>query len=77
MIRSGTDPQAPYYGVFATPQHGVIVQWRSTKAAQTNQLVGPATATPVFVEASRYTDTTHNVVYYSAYSSTAQQPVAD
>jgi outer membrane protein assembly factor BamB len=70
MIRSGTDPQAPYYGVFATPQHGVIVQWRSTKAAQTNQLVGPATATPVFVEASRYTDTTHNVVYYSAYSST-------
>ena len=29
MIRSSaTDPQAPYYGVFITPQHGVVVQWR-------------------------------------------------
>ena len=70
MIRSGTDPQAPYYGVFATPQHGVVVQWRASQAAQTSQLVGPATSTPVFVEASRYTDTAHNVVYYSAYTST-------
>ncbi len=70
MIRSGTDPQAPYYGVFATPQHGVVVQWRSTQAAQTRQLVGPATAAPVWVEASRYTDTTHGIVDYSAYSST-------
>jgi outer membrane protein assembly factor BamB len=71
MIRSGaTDPQAPYYAVFATPQHGVAVQWRSAEAAQTNQLVGPATNTPVFVEASRYTDTVHNIVYYSAWSST-------
>ena len=68
MIRSGTDPQAPYYGVFATPQHGVIVQWRSSQAAPTNQLVGPATATPVFVEASRYTS--NGTAYYSAYSST-------
>jgi outer membrane protein assembly factor BamB len=67
MIRSGTDPSAPYYGVFATPQHGVIVQWRISQAAQTNQFVGPATNTPVFVEASRYT--ANNVVYYSAYTS--------
>ena len=70
MIRSGTDPQAPYYGVFATPQHGVIVQWRGTQAGTTGQLVGPATAAPVYVEASRYTDTAHGVVYYSAYTST-------
>jgi outer membrane protein assembly factor BamB len=69
MIRSGTDPQAPYYGVFATPQHGVVVQWRPSQAAQTSQLVGPASATPVYVEASRYTDTTHGVTYYRAYSS--------
>jgi outer membrane protein assembly factor BamB len=68
MIRSGTDPQAPYYGVFVTPQHGVVVQWRAAQAAQTNQLVGPTG--PLWVMASRYTDTTHNVVYYSAYSST-------
>jgi hypothetical protein len=70
MIRSGTDPQAPYYGVFATPQHGVVVQWRGTQAGPTSQLAGPASATPVWVEASRYTDTAHGVVYYSAYTST-------
>jgi outer membrane protein assembly factor BamB len=70
MIRSGTDPQAPYYGVFATPQHGVIVQWRGKQAGTTSQLVGPASTTPVWVEASRYTDTAHGVVYYSAYTST-------
>jgi hypothetical protein len=70
MIRSGgTDPQAPYYGVFATPSHGVIVQWRSGEAGLTSQFVGPASTAPVFVEAARYTDTTHNVVYYSAYTS--------
>jgi outer membrane protein assembly factor BamB len=67
MIRSGTDPQAPYYGVFATPQHGVIVQWRGSQAAQTSQLVGPAATTPVWVEASRYT--VNGVAYYSAYTS--------
>jgi len=70
MIRSGTDPQAPYYGVFATPQHGVVVQWRGSQAALTSQVVGPATTAPVWVKASRYTDTAHGVVYYSAYSST-------
>ena len=71
MVRpSGTDAQAPYYGVFATPGNGVAVQWRTSEAAQTHQLVGPAISTPVFVEASRYTDTVHGIVYYSAYSST-------
>jgi outer membrane protein assembly factor BamB len=71
MIRSGnTDAEAPYYGVFATPSNGVIVQWRPSEAAQTHQLVGPANAAPVYVEASRYTDTVHNVVYYSAWTST-------
>ncbi|MBV9855757.1 MAG: PQQ-binding-like beta-propeller repeat protein [Streptosporangiaceae bacterium] len=72
MIRSSaTDPQAPYYGVFITPQHGVDVQWRSAEAAQTNQVLGSATATtPIWVMASRYTDTVHGNVLYSAYTST-------
>jgi outer membrane protein assembly factor BamB len=73
MIRSGsgTDPQAPYYGVFMTAQHGVDVQWRTSEAAQTNQVLGSSTATtPIWVLASRYTDTAHGVVYYSAYTST-------
>jgi hypothetical protein len=72
MIRSGVNPQAPYYGVFVTPQNGVVVQWRSTKAGPvTEDLVPPTTTTaPLWVLASRYTDTVHNVVYYSAYTST-------
>jgi outer membrane protein assembly factor BamB len=73
MIRSGsgTDPQAPYYGVFVTPQHGVTVQWRTAQAAQSNQvLTSSSVTTPVWVMASRYTDTAHGVVYYTAYTST-------
>ena len=73
MIRSGSgaDPQSPYYGVFITPQHGVDVQWRTAEAAQSNQVLGSSSATtPIWVMASRYTDTTHGVVYYSAYTST-------
>ena len=71
MIRSSaTDPQAPYYGVFLTPQHGVLVQWRPTEAAQTGQVSGsPAAATPIWVMVSRYTDTTRHTVLYSAYTS--------
>lgn len=70
MIRSGTDPAAPYYGVFATPGHGVVVQWRPSQGALTQQVVGNTTATPIWVRVSRYTDTVHNVVYYTAYTST-------
>ncbi|MBV9524326.1 MAG: hypothetical protein JOZ46_00770, partial [Candidatus Dormibacteraeota bacterium] len=72
MIRSGsTDPQAPYYGVFVTPQHGIAVQVRPTEGAVTTQVqVGTSTA-PIYVMASHYTDTNHNnIVYYTAYYST-------
>ncbi len=70
MIRSGTGPAAPYYGVFATPGHGVTVQWRPTQGALTQQITGNTTTAPVWLRVSRYTDTVHNVVYYSAYTST-------
>ncbi|MDQ6696751.1 MAG: PQQ-binding-like beta-propeller repeat protein, partial [Actinomycetota bacterium] len=70
MIRAGTDPQAPYYGVFVTPQHGVDVQWRGTQAGTTSQVLGAPTGAPLYVLASRYTDTVHNKVYYSAFTST-------
>ncbi|MGO8959654.1 MAG: hypothetical protein ACLQFR_20145 [Streptosporangiaceae bacterium] len=63
---AGTDPQTPY-GVFATPQHGVVVQWRAVKAHTTGQIIGPAVTTPVWVRASRYTS--NGVTYYSAYTS--------
>ena len=70
MIRSGRDPAASYYGVFATPGHGVIVQWRPSQGALTNQVIPNTITTPVWVRVSRYTDTVHNLVYYSAYTST-------
>jgi outer membrane protein assembly factor BamB len=70
MIRSGRDPAAPYYGVFATPGHGVIVQWRPSQGALTTQITPNTATAPMWVRVSRYTDTVHNVVYYSAYTST-------
>jgi hypothetical protein len=80
MIRgqNGSDPQAPYYGVFVTPGNGVVVQWRTAEGAQTNQLfANPAAGnsnlpavTPLWVLAERYTDTTTGVVYYAGFSST-------
>ena len=69
MLRSGTDPQAPYYGVFVTPGNGVTVQWRSTQAGSTTHALLAGTTAPVYVLASRYTDTVHNLVYYSAFTS--------
>ena len=79
MIRGqgGSDPQAPYYGVFVTPGNGVVVQWRTAEAAQTNQLLAnPAggnsnlpPVTPMYVLAERYTDTTTGVVYYAGFTS--------
>jgi outer membrane protein assembly factor BamB len=71
MIRAGTDPQAPYYGVFVTPGNGVAVQWRGTQADQTTQTLATGVQAPAWVLASRYTDTAHgNIVYYSAFIST-------
>ena len=69
MIRAGTDPQAAYYGVFVTPQ-GVDVQWRGTQTGQTTQVSAAVAPGPLWLLASRYTDTVHGVVYYSAYTST-------
>jgi hypothetical protein len=72
MIRSSaTDPQAPYYGVFVTPGNGVAVQWRSAEGNQSNQVMDAAAPiTPVWLLASRFTDTLTGIVYYSAYLST-------
>jgi outer membrane protein assembly factor BamB len=69
MIRSGTDPGAPYYGAFVTPSNGVAVQWRTTQSAQTTQVIDAGLTAPEWVKIARYTDTVHNVVYYSAYVS--------
>jgi outer membrane protein assembly factor BamB len=79
MIRgqNGSDPQAPYYGVFVTPGNGVDVQFRASEGAQTNQvLANPAggnsnlpPVTPIWVMAERFTNTTTGVVYYAGFTS--------
>jgi outer membrane protein assembly factor BamB len=70
MIRAGVDPQAPYYGVFVTPQQNVVVKWRSTKKGATTSVTQVGATTPLWVLASRYTHPTTGVTYYSAYTST-------
>ena len=70
MMRGSVDPASPYYAVFATPAHGVAVQWRSTQGGATSQIVVAGTV-PLFVEVSRWTDTsaTTPITYYSALTS--------
>ena len=72
MIRSAaegaTDPQAPYYAVFATPSKGVVVQWRTTERGETNQVQISGTE-PVYVMVTRHTDA-HKQVHYTGYEST-------
>ncbi|MBV9099517.1 MAG: PQQ-binding-like beta-propeller repeat protein [Candidatus Dormibacteraeota bacterium] len=76
MIRGGTpdstDPSAPYYGLFVTPSNGMVVQWRPTEGALTNQLQfaipnsPPNSPTPIYLMVQRFTDATHNQVLYTA-----------
>jgi outer membrane protein assembly factor BamB len=74
MLRSSNDPQAPYYGVFVTKQHGVQAQWRTAQGAITNAVTGPASAAPLFVLAARWTDTrAGGLTYYTGYTSTDGQ----
>jgi hypothetical protein len=47
----------------------VVVQFRTTQSAQTNQVIKSGLTAPQWVKIARYTDTVHGVVYYSAYTS--------
>ena len=50
MIRSSTDPGSPYYYVFVTPSHGVVVQERSVQGGSASQLASVTGTTPVYLE---------------------------
>ncbi|MEA2646956.1 MAG: hypothetical protein QOE92_2039 [Chloroflexota bacterium] len=70
MIRASNDPQAPYYGVFITPQHGTVVQWRNAQGEFTNSMPAGVGTLPRFVLAARWTDTSPGgLTYYTAYTS--------
>jgi hypothetical protein len=73
MLRQTTNPQSPYYGVFITPQHGVVVQWRSTQAGQTSSVAAaaPSPNYPVYLMVGRWKDPhPGGATYYTAYTST-------
>jgi hypothetical protein len=53
MLRLSADPGAPYYAVLATPGNGVVVQWRKTQGAGTNQLQLLGSTVPVFLSVTR------------------------
>ena len=52
MVRATTDPGSPYYAIFVTPAHGVVVQWRSAQSGLTTQVSTTGTV-PVYVEVVR------------------------
>jgi outer membrane protein assembly factor BamB/regulation of enolase protein 1 (concanavalin A-like superfamily) len=63
MERLSADPQAPYYGVFVTPGHGVVVQYRSEQNAGTIQVSTGGTV-PDYLQVGRVGTT------FTAYTST-------
>jgi len=48
MLRSSTDPGSPYYAAFVTPGNGIAIQWRTTLAGTSSQLLA-AGGPPVFL----------------------------
>ena len=68
MLRYSSDPQAPYYGVFVTPRHGIVVQYRSATGGSSTQVPLPGPA-PAYLEAARSTDPRTGTTYYLAYTS--------
>jgi uncharacterized repeat protein (TIGR01451 family) len=55
MIRGSTDPAAPFYAAYLTPQNGVMVQYRLKQNAFTRYASVPTTTNtaPQFLEVSR------------------------
>jgi outer membrane protein assembly factor BamB len=67
MLRASNSPGSPYYGVFATPSHGVVVQSRATQGATTQQLAVAGTV-PVYLRVSRYIDGNNNQTFTASTS---------
>ena len=70
MVRGSSDPQTPYYGVFVTPQHGLVVQWRTAEAGLTSQVPapGPSPEYPIYLMIGRWTDPhPGGQTYYTGY----------
>lgn len=53
LITASTDPQAPHYGVFMTPNHGVMVQYRTSTGAYAQQAALAPGMTPLYLRIVR------------------------
>jgi len=53
MLRSGTDPASPYYAVFLTPLHGLVVQYRTATGQDAANAGGESLTAPAYVEVIR------------------------
>jgi hypothetical protein len=54
MIRTTIDPGAAYYAILQTPGHGLVIQYRTTQGAATNQIVVNAAGTaPIYIRITR------------------------
>ncbi|GCE14975.1 outer membrane protein assembly factor BamB family protein [Tengunoibacter tsumagoiensis] len=54
MLRQSTNPGSPYYGVFVTPQKGIVVQYRDTLGLNTINLGSAAGNTPIYLRIARW-----------------------
>jgi outer membrane protein assembly factor BamB len=52
MLRSTTDPGSPYYAAFVTPSNGIAVQWRSTQAGTSSQVLTTGSP-PEYIKVAR------------------------
>jgi regulation of enolase protein 1 (concanavalin A-like superfamily) len=54
MVRTSSDPSAPYFGVFVTPEgNGTVVQYRTTAGGSTTQVSGVAGDAPTYLRVVR------------------------
>jgi hypothetical protein len=63
MLRTSTDPAAPYYAIFATGGNGTVIQYRTAQGDSTTQLTGVASGAPSYLKIMRTGDS------YTAYTS--------
>ena len=64
MLRTSTDPAAPYFAIFTTGENGTVIQYRTTQGGSTSQVTGVTSGAPLYIEVTRSGTT------FTAYTST-------
>jgi hypothetical protein len=53
MLRTSTDPVAPYYAIFVTPANGLVIQYRTLQGGTTSQIAAGPGAGPIYIRITR------------------------